>query len=98
MTPRWFYSVDGQAKYYQDGDYIYSKNGQCEFSVSNGSWYAIKGGAAEYYVSDNWVYAAHYQWGLSRVAIRTDALLAALLIGMLVAIEFFGKNLRKPKK
>lgn len=36
--------------------------------------------------------------GLSRVTIRTDALLAALLIGMLVAIEFFGKNLRKPKK
>ena len=43
-------------------------------------------------------YATHYQWGFSRVAIRTDALLAALLIGTLVAIEFFGKNLRKPKK
>jgi hypothetical protein len=43
-------------------------------------------------------YAAHYQWGFSRVAIRTDALLAALLIGTLVAIEFFGRNLRKPKK
>jgi predicted membrane protein len=43
-------------------------------------------------------YAAHYQWGISRVAIRTDALLAALLIGTLVAIEFFSKNLRKPKK
>src|SRR6202158_4131574 len=34
-------------------------------------------------------YAAHYQWGFSRVAIRTDALMAALLIGTLVAIEFF---------
>src|ERR1019366_477553 len=49
ITTRWLYSVDGQAKYYQDGDYIYSKNGQREFSVSNGRWYAIKGGAAEYY-------------------------------------------------
>jgi hypothetical protein len=57
ITTRWLYSVDGQAKYYQDGDYIYSKNGQCEFSVSNGRWYAIKGGAAEYYVSDNWVHS-----------------------------------------
>ena len=52
-SPPW--TPDGQAKYYQDGDYIYSKNGQREFSVSNGSWYAIKGGTAEYYVSDNWV-------------------------------------------
>ena len=43
-------------------------------------------------------YAAHYQWGLSRVAIRTDALLAALLISALVVIGYFGKNLRKPKK
>ena len=43
-------------------------------------------------------YAAHHQWGLSRSAIRADALLAALLIGTLVAIEFFCKNLRKPKK
>jgi hypothetical protein len=34
-------------------------------------------------------YAVHYEWGLSRVAIRTDALLAALLIGTLVAINFF---------
>jgi hypothetical protein len=43
-------------------------------------------------------YAAHHQWGLSLSAIRTDALLVALLIGTLVAIDFFGKNLRKPKK
>jgi hypothetical protein len=43
-------------------------------------------------------YAAHHQWGLSPSAIRTIALLAALLIGTLVAIGFFGKNLRKPKK
>jgi hypothetical protein len=32
---------------------------------------------------------------LSRAAIRTDALLAALLIGTLVALEFFGRNFRK---
>jgi hypothetical protein len=37
-------------------------------------------------------YAAHYQWGISRVAIRTDALLAALLICVLVAIDFFTGN------
>ena len=42
-------------------------------------------------------YAAHYEWGLSRVAIRTDALPVATLIGTLVAIDFFGRNLRKPK-
>jgi hypothetical protein len=42
-------------------------------------------------------YSARYQWGLSQSAIRTDALLAVLLIGTLVAIEFFGKSLRKPK-
>jgi hypothetical protein len=43
-------------------------------------------------------YAAHHDWGLSRVAIRTDALLAALLLGMLVAIDMFGKKLKKPKR
>jgi predicted membrane protein len=42
-------------------------------------------------------YSAHYEWGLSPAAIRTGALLAALLIGTLVAIEFFGRNFRKPK-
>ena len=43
-------------------------------------------------------YAAHYQWGLSRVAIRTDALLAASLIGTLVAIQFFYSKSRKPPR
>jgi hypothetical protein len=42
-------------------------------------------------------YAAHHEWGLSGVPVRTGALLAALLIAKLVAIEFFGKSLRKPK-
>jgi hypothetical protein len=31
------------------------------------------------------------------IGIRTDALLATLLIGTLVAIELFGKSLGKPK-
>ena len=60
--------------------------------------YVVRSGVSAVVVAFLIGYAAHYQWGLSRVAIRTDALLAALLIGMLVAIEFFGKNLRKPKK
>jgi hypothetical protein len=42
-------------------------------------------------------YAAHYQWGISRVAIRTDALLAALLICVLVAIDFFYRKSNKPR-
>jgi hypothetical protein len=41
-------------------------------------------------------YAAHYEWGLSGVAVRTGALLAALFIANLIVLEFFGKNLRKP--
>jgi hypothetical protein len=43
-------------------------------------------------------YAAHYEWGLSRLAIRADALLAALVLGTLLAIEILGEKLRKPKK
>jgi hypothetical protein len=42
-------------------------------------------------------YEAHHEWGLSAVVVRTGALLAALFIATLVAIEFFGKGLRKPK-
>jgi hypothetical protein len=42
-------------------------------------------------------YEAHHEWGLSAVAVRTGALLAALLIANLVALELFGKSLRKPK-
>ena len=43
-------------------------------------------------------YAAHYQWGIPRVALRTDALLAALLIAVLVAIDFFGRKSSKPPR
>ena len=42
-------------------------------------------------------YEAHQEWGLSAVVVRTGALLAALFIANLVALEFFGKSLRKPK-
>jgi hypothetical protein len=42
-------------------------------------------------------YEARHEWGLSGVAVRTGALLAALFITNLVALEFFGKSLRKPK-
>jgi hypothetical protein len=42
-------------------------------------------------------YAAHHEWGLSAVAVRTGALLAALFVANLLALEIFGKSLRKPK-
>jgi membrane-bound metal-dependent hydrolase YbcI (DUF457 family) len=43
-------------------------------------------------------YAAHHDWGLSRATIRTDALLTALLLGILLAIDMFGRKLRRPKR
>jgi hypothetical protein len=42
-------------------------------------------------------YIAHYDFGLSRREIRTPAMIAAAIIGLLLATEFFGKKLRKPK-
>jgi hypothetical protein len=36
MTARWLYSPKGEAPYYQDGDFIYSKDGRTVFSVSDG--------------------------------------------------------------
>jgi predicted membrane protein len=59
--------------------------------------FVIRSGVSALVVAFLLGYAAHHQWGLSRSTIRTDALLAALLIGTLVAIEFFGRNSRKPK-
>ncbi len=54
---RWLYSVDGRAAYYQDGGYICANEGACAFSVSDGWWYAIKGGAAAFYeTADGWIY------------------------------------------
>jgi len=59
--------------------------------------FVVRSGVSALVVAFLLAHAAHHEWGLSRVAIRTDALLAALLIGTLVAIDFFGRNLRKPK-
>jgi hypothetical protein len=42
-------------------------------------------------------YIAHYILGLSRQEIRTPAVVGAAVIAVLVALEFFGKKLRKAK-
>jgi len=42
-------------------------------------------------------YIAHYDFGLSCEEIRTAALVGAVVIAVLVAVEFFGKKLAKPK-
>jgi hypothetical protein len=42
-------------------------------------------------------YIAHYDFGLSREEIRTPAVVGAAAIAVLVAVEFFGKKLRKPQ-
>jgi hypothetical protein len=42
-------------------------------------------------------YIAHYDFGLSRQEIRAPAIVGAFVIAVLVAVEFFGKKLRKAK-
>jgi NhaP-type Na+/H+ and K+/H+ antiporter len=42
-------------------------------------------------------YIAHYDLGFSRQEIRTEAVIGAVIIGLLVTIEYLGKKLRKPK-
>ena len=42
-------------------------------------------------------YIAHYDFGLSRQEIRIPAVVGAAVIAVLVAIEGFGKKLRKLK-
>ena len=42
-------------------------------------------------------YIAHYDFGLSCEEIRTPAVVGAAAIAVLVAVEFFGKKLRKPQ-
>jgi hypothetical protein len=42
-------------------------------------------------------YIAHYDLGFSRQEIRTEAVIGAVIIGLLMATEYFGKKLRKPK-
>jgi hypothetical protein len=59
--------------------------------------FVVRSGVSALVVAFLLGYSAHYEWGWSRATIRTDALLAALLIGALVAIEFFGRNIRKQK-
>jgi hypothetical protein len=49
------------------------------------------------YLAITLAYVAHYDFGFSREEIRSEAMLAAILIAALVAIEFFGKKLGKPK-
>jgi hypothetical protein len=41
-------------------------------------------------------YIAHYDFGLSRQEIRTPAVVGAAVIAVLVAVELFGKKMRKP--
>jgi hypothetical protein len=57
MSTRWLHIAAGQATYYQDGEYIYSPNGVCKFSVSAGWWHDIQDGKAEFYIADGWVYS-----------------------------------------
>jgi hypothetical protein len=40
---------------------------------------------------------AHFDFGLSREEIRAAAMVGAVVVAMLMAIEFFGKKLRKLK-
>jgi hypothetical protein len=40
---------------------------------------------------------AHYDFGLSREEIRSLAVDGAVVIAVLVAVDFFGKKLRKPQ-
>jgi hypothetical protein len=59
--------------------------------------FVVRSGVSALVIAFLLSYAVHYGWGFSGVAVRTGALLAALLIANLVALELFGKNLRKPK-
>lgn len=42
-------------------------------------------------------YVAHYDFGLSRKQIRTPAVIGAAALALLVAVEYFGNKLRRPK-
>jgi hypothetical protein len=42
-------------------------------------------------------YTARYDLGFSPHEIRTQAVIIAIVIGLLLAIDYFGKKLRKPK-
>jgi hypothetical protein len=57
----------------------------------------ITGGATAMMTAVAIGYIAHYDLGLSRQEIREPALLGAAIIALLLAIEFFGKKLGRPK-
>jgi hypothetical protein len=42
-------------------------------------------------------YIAHYDLGFSQQEIRAKAVIGAAIIGLLMATEYLGKKLRKPK-
>jgi hypothetical protein len=42
-------------------------------------------------------YTARYDFGLSPQQIRSQAVMVAIVIGVLLAVEHYGKKLRKPK-
>jgi len=53
---RWIFASDG-ARYYQEGDYIYSKDEKTEFLVPMDGGIPIQAGAAAYHVRGDWVYS-----------------------------------------
>ena len=57
----------------------------------------ISSGAGAVLAAATLGYIAHYDFGLSREAIRIPAVTGAAIIALLVAIEHFGKKLRRPK-
>ena len=61
------------------------------------SFWVIFFGAAAVLAAVMLGYVAHYDFGLSREAIRIPAITGAAVIALLIAVEFFGKKLRKPK-
>jgi hypothetical protein len=42
-------------------------------------------------------YVAHYDLGFSRQEVHTKAVIGVAIIGLLMATEYLGKKLRKPK-
>jgi hypothetical protein len=57
MTAQWLYTPKGEAPYYQEGDCVYSRDGEPRFSVTAGWWHDIETGKARYNVADCWVYS-----------------------------------------
>jgi hypothetical protein len=62
--------------------------------VAISRWFAVGTAVA---TASLLAYVAHDDLGLTRQEIRTPSLIAAAIIGLVVATEYFGKRLRKPK-